>query len=111
MTGEQRGKKWEGGNGTGGRTAARDARFAERRAARQTRPNVQRDDLFCKELTELMQFVIEKGGAVRIGATRDGGAWAIGIYGFGEPFTEYCGGDEDFAQFCAGLHGDLAGIA
>jgi len=36
-----------------------------------------------------------RGGAVRLGYTRDGGAYAIGVYGLGEPYTEYVRPSED----------------
>lgn len=39
------------------------------------------------------------GGAMRLGYTRDGGAYAVGIYGDGEPFTEYRGPGEEIEQF------------
>jgi len=29
------------------------------------------------------------GGAIRFGYSRDGGAYAVGIYGDGDPYTEY----------------------
>jgi hypothetical protein len=35
------------------------------------------------------------GGAVRFGYSRDGGAYAIGIYGDGEPYTEFVKPAED----------------
>lgn len=35
------------------------------------------------------------GGALRFGYTRDGGAYAIGVYGDGEPYTEYIKPGED----------------
>jgi hypothetical protein len=35
------------------------------------------------------------GGAVRFGYSRDGGAYAIGIYGDGEPYTEFVKPIED----------------
>lgn len=42
---------------------------------------------------EALQFAIAaaawRGGAIRFGYTRDGGAYAIGVYGDGEPYTEY----------------------
>lgn len=31
----------------------------------------------------------DHGGAVRFGYTRDGGAYAVGVYGLGEPYTAY----------------------
>jgi hypothetical protein len=38
------------------------------------------------------------GGAVRLGYTRDGGAYAIGIYGDGDPYTVYCKPSENIDQ-------------
>jgi len=35
------------------------------------------------------------GGALRFGYSRDGGAYAIGIYGDGEPYTEFIRPSED----------------
>jgi hypothetical protein len=34
-------------------------------------------------------MVARRGGALRIGLTRDGGALSIGVYGIGEPYTLY----------------------
>lgn len=39
--------------------------------------------------------VAKQGGAVRFGYTRDGGAYALGIYGDGEPYTEYIRPSDD----------------
>jgi len=47
--------------------------------------------------------VSKHGGAIRLGYTRDGGAYAIGIYGDGEPFTEYVPPSEDITEFMKGL--------
>jgi len=35
------------------------------------------------------------GGALRFGYSRDGGAYAIGIYGDGDPYTEFIAPSED----------------
>jgi len=35
------------------------------------------------------------GGALRFGYSRDGGAFAIGVYGDGEPYTDFVGSTED----------------
>lgn len=35
------------------------------------------------------------GGALRFGYTSDGGAYSIGIYGDGDPYTHYVRPDED----------------
>jgi len=39
------------------------------------------------------------GGALRFGYSRDGGAYAIGIYGDGEPYTEFVRPAEDIDDF------------
>lgn len=38
------------------------------------------------------------GGALRFGYSRDGGAYAIGIYGDGDPYTEWVKPDEDLTE-------------
>lgn len=43
----------------------------------------------------LITAVSTTGGAVRFGYTRDGGAYAVGFYGDGEPYTEYIRPNED----------------
>jgi len=39
------------------------------------------------------------GGALRFGYTPDGGAYAVGIYGDGAPYTEYVKPSEDMDEF------------
>lgn len=40
------------------------------------------------------------GGAIRLGYTRDGGAFAIGVYGVeNEPFTDYLKPSDDVAAY------------
>lgn len=46
-------------------------------------------------LKETLQVVALAGGALRLGFTRDGGAFAIGVYGDGDPYTVYCAPSED----------------
>jgi len=48
-----------------------------------------------EKLVRLVLNVTGVGGAVRFGYTSDGGAYAIGFYGDGEPFTEYIRPNED----------------
>lgn len=48
--------------------------------------------------------VAATGGALRFGYTADGGAFAIGVYGDGDPYTDYVKPAEDINQY---LH-DLA---
>jgi len=39
------------------------------------------------------------GGALRFGYSRDGGAYAIGIYGDGEPYTVYSPAGDDLVDW------------
>lgn len=48
-----------------------------------------------QKIIELVAAIASCGGALRFGYTRDGGAYAIGIYGDGEPYTEYLRPGED----------------
>jgi hypothetical protein len=43
--------------------------------------------------------VAQRGGALRLGYTRDGGAFSVGVYGDGEPYTEYVSPKEDINEF------------
>lgn len=43
------------------------------------------------------------GGALRFGYTSDGGAYSIGIYGDGAPYTEYIGPSEDITDVLASI--------
>lgn len=42
-----------------------------------------------EKLRDTISAVTLRGGALRFGYTRDGGAYALGIYGLGETYTEY----------------------
>lgn len=50
--------------------------------------------------------VTANGGAIRFGYSRDGGAYALGIYGDGKPFTEYLGATADVNEWLAGIKFD-----
>jgi len=47
--------------------------------------------------------VTSHGYAIRFGYTRDGGAFAIGIIGDGEPFTEFIRPTEDIDVYLDGI--------
>jgi len=51
------------------------------------------------KLLDLISTVTSRGGAVRIGYTRDGGAYALGLYYGGEATTEYCRPSESLDEF------------
>lgn len=56
------------------------------------------------QLLEAIQAITAAGGAIRLGLTTDGGAYAIGIYGDGPtPYTEYLRPSDDLNDFFASL--------
>lgn len=57
-------------------------------------------------LSRAIAAVASHGFAIRFGYTRDFGAYAIGILGDGEPFTEYIRPTEDIDVYIAGLASD-----
>lgn len=50
-------------------------------------------------ITRLLGTVTSRGGAVRFGYTRDGGAYAVGFYYGVESTTKYCRPSEDLGEF------------
>lgn len=58
-------------------------------------------------LLHAIAVVAYKGGALRFGYTRDGGAYAIGIYLGGDHFTEYIRPSEDIDSYLANLAIDV----
>lgn len=52
-----------------------------------------------KTLLDLIAAVTGRGGAVRFGYTRDGGAYSLGLYYGTESTTEYCRPGEDLGAF------------
>lgn len=54
-------------------------------------------------LWEVIRNITEQGGAVRFGLTRDGGAYAIGIYDNGEHETEYLKPSDDLRLYLVDL--------
>lgn len=52
-------------------------------------------------ILELIGKVTSRGGAIRFGYTRDGGAYALGLYYGAESKTVYCRPGEDLDAFIA----------
>lgn len=50
-------------------------------------------------LVRCLARIAEAGGAIRFGYTRDGGAFNIGVYGLGDPYTEYMRPGDDVIGF------------
>lgn len=57
-------------------------------------------ELNAERLMRSVAIIAKNGGAVRFGHTRDGGAYAIGIYGDGsEPYTDYLRPTDDVIEY------------
>lgn len=56
-----------------------------------------------KKLVNAIQKAASKGGALRFGYTRDGGAYAVGVYAGGEYFTDYIRPGEDIDSYLEGI--------
>lgn len=54
-------------------------------------------------LCSLIAAVTKSGGAVRFGYSRDGGAYSVGVYGDGKPFTEFCPANADVEGWIEGF--------
>lgn len=86
------------------------SQFRRNRAARKEghqRGAANWGDVSGEELTNAVAWVAACGGALRLGYTRDGGAYAIGIYLDGESETEYVRPDEDMNQWLRDLADDM----
>ncbi len=57
-------------------------------------------------LASVVAAVTGNGGAIRFGYSRDGGAYAVGIYGDGDPFTEYLGASNEVDDWLEGIRLD-----
>lgn len=75
----------------------------QRQEARNARTQVTIADIDANVLLMAIGAVVEHDGALRIGVSRDGGAWSFGIYGDGDPYTEYVPGTEDVNEYLRGL--------
>jgi len=51
------------------------------------------------DLVRLVELVASKGGAIRFGYTRDGGAYAVGVYYGDDYFTDYIRPSEDIDKY------------
>jgi len=84
--------------------------FRKSRAARReghSRGAANWGDVSGENLTNAVAWTAANGGALRLGYTRDGGAYAVGIYMDGESETEYIRPDEDMDQWLVDLADDM----
>jgi hypothetical protein len=51
-----------------------------------------------------IELITQNGGAIRLGKTRDGGCYSIGVYGDGQqPYTDYLRPGESLAEYFSDL--------
>jgi len=65
-----------------------------------------------EKIAKAIVSVTQHGFAIRFGYTKDGGAFAVGILGDGDPFTEFIRPSEDVDLFLESLrvdYGDTEG--
>lgn len=55
------------------------------------------------KIGRIVSAITKVGGAVRFGYSRDGGAYSVGIYGDGKPFTEFHPDDEGVDEWLEGI--------
>jgi len=56
-----------------------------------------------EKLRRAIAIVGRSGGALRFGYTRDGGSYAIGVLGDGDPYTEYLRPTDDIDAYLEGI--------
>lgn len=61
-----------------------------------------------RTLQQAIAAMAYTGGALRLGYTRDGGAYAVGVYGDGEPYTLYVTPKEDLNAWLEDFIRDVA---
>lgn len=100
---------------TGGfRTISSEERLAwEQRAnRRRNRGNSERAEWRTADPAKVMDAIVavtKFGFAIRFGYTKDGGAFAVGIIGDGDPYTEFTRPTEDIDLYLEGLSRDYNG--
>lgn len=77
------------------RARGRNDAFGDRKARQQ----VELNEYTAADLVKVMAALLEMDGALRVGRSRDRGAWALGVYLDGENRTEYVGASESLAEW------------
>lgn len=81
-----------------GKAAKREVAKQKRSRRAEQNGEVDWSELDWSALTALLIEIVDAGGALRIGRTRDGGAWAIGVYLDNDYATEYIQSKEVFSE-------------
>lgn len=89
--------------GTGSRSERDLEQRANRRRNRGASQPASWDAADATKLAAAITAVTSHGYAIRFGYTKDGGAYAIGIIGDGEPFTEFVRPTEDIDLYLDGV--------
>jgi hypothetical protein len=82
---------------------------ARRRKARGKQQSADWTSIPADLLQQAIATITGAQGAIRFGYTRDGGAYAVGILGDGEPYTEYLRPSDDVVAYFEGLIQDWEG--
>lgn len=92
-------------------TNAKSSRETNNKRRRQSRGSINPAD-WASINPDIIQRAIatvgRSGGAIRFGYTRDGGSYAIGILGDGDPYTEYLRPTDDVEAYFEQLIEDWA---
>jgi translation initiation factor 1 (eIF-1/SUI1) len=87
-----------------GERAKEQQRDARRKRRHLSGKGADYNDVNGSELMGHLEKWCALGGAIRLGKTRDGGAFAVGVYGDGgDPYTEYLRPDESVTEFLIAL--------
>ncbi len=84
-----------------GRGKARSEGRERAWGSRKARGTVELEALDAGLLYRLLKVLLDRDGALRIGRSRDRGAWAFGLYLNGEVRTEYVGFSESTDEWLA----------
>lgn len=86
---------------------ARVSTFRKPRAGTQVGNVADWGSVDAKILVRAIEVASRKGGALRLGYTRDGGAYAVGVYAGSNYFTDYIRPTEDVDQYLTDLIGSF----
>lgn len=87
--------------------AQRKAKAEQPRRRRQNSSEADWGGIESDKLRRIVAAITKCGGAVRFGYSRDGGAYSIGVYGDGKPYTEFHPEDEGVTEWLEGIAEDF----
>lgn len=82
----------------------RDDKKRAKRAYSPRRESADWSSVNAEDIRHAVSAVGSIGGALRFGYSRDGGAYAVGVYGLeSEPYTDYLRPGDDVSAYLCGL--------